>query len=200
MLRKFNPIWQQIAVKDQHWRQLIAKRELVLEIGAGVGLHPIQFAKNNPDKFIVAMERTTDKFAKFKRSCELHKLDNLLALHTDAVQWIYQNIQPQEVLACYVLYPNPYPKLAQANKRIMHMPFFSYLLDCLKLNAKFILATNENFFIQEAYARMLTWSDAYMLELSNISVNAEFNGRTHFERKYLARHQECQQLVATRIK
>ncbi len=40
---------------------------LDIEVGCGVGLHPIQYSLANPDRFLVALEHTREKFEKFHR-------------------------------------------------------------------------------------------------------------------------------------
>jgi len=78
---KFNPIWEPIDTADQEWRNRVDGRKLVIEIGPGVGLHPIQYAKSNPDKFVVAIEKTSEKYAKFARRLENHsEINNLFAI------------------------------------------------------------------------------------------------------------------------
>lgn len=42
------------------------KSSLVLEIGAGKGKHALSFAMQNPDKHLIAIERTRNKFEAFK--------------------------------------------------------------------------------------------------------------------------------------
>lgn len=37
------------------------QRPLIVEIGAGKGMHALDFAKQNPDKHLIAIERTRNK-------------------------------------------------------------------------------------------------------------------------------------------
>jgi tRNA (guanine-N7-)-methyltransferase len=187
-----NPV---IPIAAQAWRAQIKNRPLCIEIGPGVGLHPIQYAKQHPDKFIVGIERTTEKFNKFASRVQHHPaLDNILAIHADAVEWIAANIQPEEVDEYFLLYPNPYPKASQKNKRLMHMPFMQYLIATMKVGASITMATNMEFFYTEAKA---SWQaiESFSLQTDRI-INAGIQKpRTHFERKYLADQQNCYELV-----
>lgn len=199
-MRNFKPIWEPIQQEQQLWRKLINNRRLVIEIGPGVGLHPVQYAQQHPQDFIVAIERTTEKFNKFARRAANHpQLNNLYPVHEDAVEWISKNILPNEVDAYFLLYPNPYPKAAQKNKRLMHMPFMQYLITTMHVGATLTMATNMEFFYQEAKQ---IWQQVPEFELVTdkiITLEKQQLGRTHFERKYLADGQVCYELVFRRI-
>ena len=59
-----------------------------LEIGAGVGMHALSFAKNNSDYFHIAIERTSNKFQKLSHRSMKEDLDNLYVCQDDAVNWV----------------------------------------------------------------------------------------------------------------
>lgn len=193
--KTYNPIWQPIAKEQQLWRQALKDRPLTIEIGPGVGLHPIQYARQNPNRYMVAIERTTEKFNKFYGRLKNHaQLDNLLAVHANAIEWVTKNIGPEEVSHYFLLYPNPYPKAAQKNKRLMHMPFMEHLIASMRTGATITMATNIESFYQEAKQQWQAIDCFSMVEDSIIDATTH-TARTHFERKYLASGQQCYQLI-----
>src|SRR4051812_21883364 len=102
-----------------------------VEIGSGVGWHAMEYTKNNPDRFLIAIERTSNKFEKLQRRHENHpQIKNLLAVHANAVNWVITNLKPNSVDRYFILYPNPNPKDPQ--KRWFRMPFMRLLLETLK--------------------------------------------------------------------
>jgi tRNA G46 methylase TrmB len=169
-------------------------QKLVVEIGCGVGLHPIQYAKSNPDAFIIAIEKTREKFLKFKGRLENHpELGNIYPVHASALHWIPQNILQEEVDQYFILYPNPYPKEKQKNKRFMHMPFMDYLLKTLKPGGLLEMATNKEFYYLEARNAMQNeWG---MQLVSDMLVAKNTAPRTHFEKKYLLRGEHCYNML-----
>jgi len=177
-----------------HFRTLKSDAQaLVVEIGCGVGLHPIQFAQKNPDTFIIAIEKTADKFDKFQRRFEHHNLPNLLPVHANVQHWVPQHLQANEVDAYYMLYPNPYPKESQKNKRFMNMPFMACVIKTLKPGGQITLATNELFYYEEAKA---VFVDTWGLDcIEDRIIAADEPPRTHFEKKYLSRGARCYNLV-----
>lgn len=184
-------------IENPQW-QLQAQRysKVMIEIGAGVGLHPVTFAKRHPDYFVIAIEKTTNKYQKMLRRHQHHpQLTNLLPVHANAIQWIAENVGIEQVDEFFILYPNPYPKTSQKNKRFTDMPFMRYLWKCLKLNGNVTLATNEHFYFKESHR---TWQP-FLNILTAGPVAAEQQPRTHFEKKYLARGETCFEIIATKL-
>ncbi|MFN8369910.1 MAG: hypothetical protein U0T83_04695 [Bacteriovoracaceae bacterium] len=92
-----------------------------------------------------------------------------------------------------MLYPNPYPKSKQQNKRFHCMPFMEVIRKTLKPGGEIIMATNEEFYAKEA----LDWMNSYWgfdLIRDEILRNGD-TPRTHFEKKYLLSNQKCFNLV-----
>ena len=194
-MRHFNNIWSFVPIDEQKWREGIQpKQNLAIEIGAGAGYHPVRFAQGNPETFLVAIERTQIKAEKMMGRVSYHPhLKNVCALHADAVEWICQNVQENEVSAYFMLYPNPYPKEKQANKRFMNMPFMHKLLQTLKTDGEITLATNMLFYYEEAKK---VFCDTWGLKIKEDRVlDKLFTPRTHFEKKYLARGEACYNVV-----
>ncbi len=169
-------------------------QNLIVEIGCGVGLHPIQYAQQSPDDYIIAIEKTREKYLKFAGRVEHHPdIKNIYPVHANAQHWVPQNILPNEVDKYFMLYPNPYPKEKHKNKRFMHMPFMAYIIETMKINATLELATNEKFYYQEAREVL---ADVWGLKLKSDSIiDSDTKARTHFEKKYLERGEVCYNLV-----
>ncbi|HEY9031203.1 MAG TPA: SAM-dependent methyltransferase [Kangiella sp.] len=164
------------------------KRPQYLEIGAGRGKHALMFAQDNPDKYLIAIERTRNKFNDFADKSQQLSLNNLLPIHADAIPWVVHALAPNSLAGVFILYPNPEPK--NPSQRWLNMPFFEFLLSRMQDNAKLILATNIQSYIEEAEQQA---KDLWQLtpEVSEVDKQSE---RTHFEVKYLARGETCWQL------
>jgi tRNA (guanine-N7-)-methyltransferase len=172
-------------------------RPFDIEIGCGVGFHPLRYAEANPERILVAFERTSDKFARFAGRLAHHKaLPNLFPVHGDAIPWIVHGVKPDSVDRYFLLYPNPYPKESQRNLRFHEMPFFAFLRNTLKPGGALTLATNAEFYAQGAKAKLV--ADWGMKIVSESLLPADFSPRTHFEKKYLARGENCWNLVFSR--
>ncbi|MEI7972871.1 MAG: methyltransferase domain-containing protein [Bdellovibrio sp.] len=156
----------------------------VLEIGCGVGFHPISLAQENPDHLIVAIERTREKFEKFQGRLNKHDLSNLVGIQADVVPWLVH--APGDFLfhKIWLLYPNP--EKNNANQRWLRSPSFALIIKRLVKSGELELATNLRWYAEEAAdCAQRIWG----LRVSFF----EYQGpaRSHFEKKYLQRCEAC---------
>jgi tRNA G46 methylase TrmB len=173
---------------------LDGNRPVDVEIGCGVGFHPLKYARQNPERQLVAFERTREKFAKFSGRLGNHeRLPNLIPIHGDAIAWISHGFAPESVDRYLILYPNPYPKESQRNLRFHVMPFFSFLRATLKRGGTVTMATNEEFYMREACAMMREQWGLKLVECREIP--GDSMPRSHFEKKYLERGDRCWNMV-----
>lgn len=165
-----------------------------VEIGAGQGLHSIRYCSTQPQRHLLAIERTTNKFLSLKGRAQRHPaLKNLHPLHADAVAVITHLLPKASIGTAFLLYPNPYPKPKQANKRWHNSPFMSELIAKLKADGRLVLATNLLWYADEAEK---TLTEAWGLNLLAREVITDpAMARTHFEKKYLEAGQACYSLV-----
>lgn len=169
-------------------------KPLVLEIGAGKGKHALMYATQNPDKHLIAIERTRNKFEAFEKITIQNDLNNLSAIHADAIAWIVHAIATSSVERIYILYPNP--EQHNPNQQWLNMPFFEFLLSRLIEGGEIILATNI-----ESYMDNALWQAVHVWQLPNARQRVAVNSaRTHFEIKYLARNEACWQLTLSKPK
>ena len=167
-------------------------KPICLEIGAGMGRHAILFAEQNPEKTLVAIERTAAKFKVFAVRQQEHQLANLYPVHADALPWVVHALAPASVAQLFILYPNPEPK--NPAQRWLNMPFFEFLLSRLQVGATITLASNIPEYLNEAEQQLINvWHLPY--ERQTIATDS---ARTHFEVKYLERGEPCQQLMITK--
>jgi tRNA G46 methylase TrmB len=167
-----------------------------VEIGCGVGFHPLRYARENPGRQLVAFERTKEKFEKFAARIAHHDpLPNLTAIHGDALAWIAHTFQPASVDRYFILYPNPYPKESQRNLRFPFMPAFRLIRDTMKPGAILTLATNSEPYAREAAEEFVSEWGLGLAEKKILP--ADFPPRTHFEKKYLLRGETCWNLEFT---
>jgi len=163
---------------------------LDIEIGCGVGMHPIRRALEYPERTLVAIEHTKEKFDKFARRIYSHNNPkNLIPLHANAISIISQQLTDQSVDQFFLLYPNPYPKIGDRKKRWPFVPFMKELLAKLKSGGSLIVATNELWYAEEMWLAMEL---AYGLTTRSVEkLDQNSRPRTHFEAKYLQRGEVC---------
>jgi tRNA (guanine-N7-)-methyltransferase len=161
----------------------------VLEIGAGVGWHAETYARSKPDQYLVAVEHSHERFSKLSRRLARAQLGNIIAIQADAESFVVHCVPSLSLDRILILYPNPYPKAAQANKRWHRMPFMQALLETLKPGGVLQMATNEDFYAAEFFAEMQDVWGLSLVSTERVSRAADplFSPRTHFEKKYYER-------------
>ena len=172
--------------------QMVSPDPLCVEIGAGKGKHALLFTANHPEKKLIAVERTREKFVAMQKQHSLEGQQNLQLVHADALPWVVHALQPQQVEQFFILYPNPEPH--NPAQRWLNMPFFEFLLSRLKPNGTITLASNIPAYIDEAEQQLI---DVWKLPYQKQKIATD-SARTHFEIKYLQRGELCQQLLITK--
>jgi tRNA G46 methylase TrmB len=164
---------------------------LALEIGAGVGLHALTYAKANPLITLYAIERTAEKYQKFLQSHLTDPAANLTPIHADAIPWVVHALPPACLQQVFILYPNPEPK--NPAQRWLNMPFMQFLLSRMQAGATLTLASNITDYLDEAESQLnAVW------QLPYVRSAVVDQRRTHFEIKYMARGEPCGQIVITK--
>ncbi|MBT4760539.1 MAG: SAM-dependent methyltransferase [Bdellovibrionaceae bacterium] len=179
--------------KVNKWVSESEKTPLCLEIGAGAGLHAIQWAKDNCSERLIAIEQTHERASKLKQRVKNHSLENILPIQSDAMLFIPHYILENCIKDIFILYPNPNPKEKDKNQRWVNMPAMKNILATLKINGKLTLATNIENYANEASSG---FQEQWQLNLLESKASPfSFNPRTHFEKKYLERKNTCYNLV-----
>ena len=178
------------APRDFMTPEVLMNRQLplVLEIGAGKGKHALSFALQYPDKHLIAIERTRNKFDAFAKLVGQQKSSNLSAIHADAIAWIVHAVAPNSIERIFILYPNP--EQHNPNQQWLNMPFFEFLLSRLQVDGEVVLATNIEAYMDNAEQQA---NEVWCLPNMRHKVASD-SQRTHFEVKYLARGETCWQL------
>lgn len=191
--------WEFSGVTAQHKKAFLKwsrhYERLVLEVGCGNGFHPIDLAKKQPNTGIIAVERTKSKGNSLRQRLKNHPhLKNIFPIIGEAANWLPGLITQDSLAHIYLLYPNPYPKESQRNKRWHCSSFFHFLLYALKKGGWIELRTNEDWLYKESKQ---TFKKDWKLSLS---CDQPLRGpqsfyASAFEKKYLTRGEECFRLV-----
>lgn len=171
---------------------------LDVEIGCGVGFHPLQRARQFPERQLVAIEHTRKRFEKFARRLARHEtMPQLRPVHANAISWVHEILPAESVDCFFILYPNPNSQ--NPAQRWMRMPFMGRLIDSLKIGGTIRMATNIASYAEEC----CDWAErVWGLRVQSsreLKSSQEIYPRTHFEKKYLERGETCYDLEFHKI-
>ncbi|MEO5667296.1 MAG: hypothetical protein ABIR96_04480 [Bdellovibrionota bacterium] len=160
-----------------------------LEIGAGAGWHATVYATTHPETCLFAVEHSRARFSRLESRARHAHLKNFLIFHADAESFVVHCVADVSLDRVMILYPNPYPKASQSNKRWHEMPFMAALLSKMKAEAVLEFATNEDSYAADFFERMTETWGLEIIANQRISKDADpdFKARTHFEKKYFER-------------
>jgi tRNA G46 methylase TrmB len=193
--RLFEP--SHVPVPPPPERRWDPSKPLDLELGCGAGWFAIQSAVSHPEREYIAIEHAALRFSKFWGRFERHgRPCNLYPVRAHAVYWVHHYLPLESVDRVFLLYPNPYPKEAQKNKRWYAMPFFPELVKRLKVGGQLWLATNELFYADGFEAACEKWK-LQSVEKATLRGDKAV-ARTHFEKKFLEAGVPCYQRVFIR--
>jgi tRNA (guanine-N7-)-methyltransferase len=112
-----------IAFSEQ---KLSSSRDLVLEIGSGMGETTIEIAKAHPEVDFVAVEVHGPGVGSLLNRIHSEQLKNLRVIRHDALEVLERMIEDESLAAIHLFFPDPWPK-KRHHKRRMVQPGFAAL-------------------------------------------------------------------------
>lgn len=118
------------------------QQPLWLEIGCGIGDFIVQLAARHPDRNYLAIDIYNKGCLKTCRRVELHQLDNVRVMRTEARYLLDQFITEQSLAGVIINCPDPWPKKRHRSRRLVNLHFLDLLRCYLKPRADFYFATD----------------------------------------------------------
>jgi release factor glutamine methyltransferase len=118
-----------------------ASKEIILEIGFGMGEHFVHQTALNPDKLFIGAEVYLNGVANVLKLAEKSSLPNFLIWPND-LDLIQKDLPDQILSGIYILFPDPWPKRRQKKKRIFNTERLTILKQKLKAGGFIIFASD----------------------------------------------------------
>lgn len=161
--------------------------ELILDSCCGIGESSRHLANRYPEASVIAVDRSAHRLSKHD-NCFTGELDNLLFVRADLIDFWRLAVAAQWRLAKhFILYPNPYPKSAQVQRRWHASPVFS---DLLALGGGLTVRSNWQLYIEE-FVRALELTGRE----SSVQLYCADQPMSAFERKYWESGQQSWQCL-----
>ena len=104
-------------------QKLSSRRELVLEIGSGMGETTVGIAKAHPEADFVAVEVHGPGVGSLLNSIEREQLANLRVIRHDALDVLEHMIADGSLAAIHLFFPDPWPKKRHHKRRLVQPAF-----------------------------------------------------------------------------
>jgi tRNA (guanine-N7-)-methyltransferase len=112
--------------------KLSSPRELVLEIGSGMGETTVAIAKAHPDIDFVAVEVHGPGVGSLLNAIEREKLRNLRVMRHDALDVLEHMVADESLAAIHLFFPDPWPKKRHHKRRLVQPAFAALVARKLK--------------------------------------------------------------------
>jgi tRNA (guanine-N7-)-methyltransferase len=124
-------------------------KEVVFEIGSGMGEATSQIAANNPETAYVAVEVHKPGLGALIIRAENLGVRNLKIINADIFEVLTKHVSDHSIDAFHIFFPDPWPKRKQHKRRLLRPNFIEILATKLKHGGRINIATDWYPYAQE---------------------------------------------------
>jgi tRNA (guanine-N7-)-methyltransferase len=121
--------------------------EIWLELGFGGGEHLAETAKRNPGVGCIGAEPFQAGVARLLALIEAEGLDNI-RIHPDDGRTLIEALAPASIRRCYILFPDPWPKLRHHKRRLVRRETLDQLARVMSDGAILALASDDADYVE----------------------------------------------------
>lgn len=118
------------------------ERPLEIDLGCGKGRFLLARAATFPDINFLGIDRMLERIRKVDKKALQRGLRNIRLFRMEAYYAVTYLIPPRSVDACYIFYPDPWPKTKHREHRLFSPPFMDALARTLKPGGKVHASTD----------------------------------------------------------
>jgi tRNA (guanine-N7-)-methyltransferase len=156
---------------------------LVLDLGCGDGSFLIELARRHPEQNFLGTERMAGRVEKVCKRIARHRLENARVLRLEShyvVRWLLPATCAETI---YVLHPDPWPKRAHHERRLVQAPFMEAVLRVLRSGGELRVKTDDKPYFLWMEKVFAAWPQFERIEWEE---PADWP-KTDFERDYIAK-------------
>jgi len=117
-------------------------KEVIVEIGFGMGDATVEIAKANPENGYIAIEVHPPGIGKLLSLIEEHELTNVYIIEGDAIEILQTMFADHCISGFHLFFPDPWPKLKHNKRRIVNAEFLALIHQKLKSGGYINIATD----------------------------------------------------------
>jgi tRNA (guanine-N7-)-methyltransferase len=175
---------------------LFPERQLLeVELGSGDGSFIVEWARRNPRKNFIAVERLLGRLRKVDRKGQRAGLSNLRALRIEAGYFLEYLLPEESVSAVHIYFPDPWPKRKHHRRRLINERFVELTKQALAPGGIICLRTDNEDYVGQMI--QVFGASPYFQLCETPSALAEL--LTDFEREYRAQEIRMRRAAYLRI-
>ena len=117
-------------------------KEVIIEIGFGMGDATAEIAKAHPENGYIAIEVHPPGIGKLLLLIEEHELTNVYIIEGDAIEILQTMFADHSINGFHLFFPDPWPKLKHNKRRIVNAEFLALVHQKLKSGGYINIATD----------------------------------------------------------
>ncbi len=108
------------------------QKDIVVEIGFGMGDATWQIAKDNPENGYIGIEVHTPGVGRLLHQMKANEVWNLRVIEHDAVEVIRDMIPQNSISGIHIFFPDPWQKKKHHKRRLIQVEFIQKVLEIVK--------------------------------------------------------------------
>ena len=128
-------------LKNNNINKLSLKKNLILEVGIGMGENLIHLSKKNKQKYIIGVDPFKNGMVNVSNYCINNNIKNIY-LYPFVFQKFLNKFKKLKFNSIYILFPDPWPKKRHQKRRIVNEKFLCQILKILKKNGTVFFSTD----------------------------------------------------------
>lgn len=183
--RAFTQLWQHYGAESSDGILVLPeKREVIFEIGFGMGQSLFEMAALNPNAFFIGVEVHRPGVGTLINSAEEAGLNNIKVFCEDANIVLKQSISDQSLDRINIFFPDPWHKKRHNKRRLIQSQFIKLLYTKLKPGGLLHLATDWQDYAEQMMAVMTDANGFSNIEGSQqFHQNTSMRPKTKFEKR-----------------
>lgn len=173
-------------------------RQVVLEIGCGMGDATLAMAKADPTITILAVDVHTPGLGVILRECDRDGLTNVRVASCDAVTLVREKIPERALAGIRIYFPDPWPKQRQHKRRLIQPDFVHLATSRLRPGGILHLATDWQNYAEQMLA-VLSNEPCLRNEYDGFAPRPQWRPVTRFESRGLRLGHTIHDLVFTKV-
>lgn len=128
------------------YNKIFKVKDIIAEIGFGMGEATIEIAEKNMDKGYIAIDVHKPGIGKLLNEIEKRGLENIKVIECDAVKVFEKMIPDKSLIGVHIFFPDPWPKKKHHKRRLIREDNIKLIAEKLKTGGYIYVCTDwENY-------------------------------------------------------